>query len=70
MTKFDWPALLRAARGLGLRPAEFWCLTPAEFGHLLGHGEGAPPLTRKRLEDLARAFPDKERNGPSEDSHG
>ncbi len=35
MSQFDWPSLLRAGvRGLGLRPAEFWALTPAEL-HLL-----------------------------------
>ena len=33
MSAFDWPGLMRAGIcGLGLRPAEFWALTPAELG--------------------------------------
>ncbi|AJE46407.1 rcc01693 family protein [Celeribacter indicus] len=56
---FDWPALMRLGfRGLGLRPAEFWALTPAEFLILLGAGSGTAPMGRARLEELARAFPD------------
>ncbi len=61
MSKFDWPALMRAGmRGLGLRPAEFWALTPAELRMLLGEAAGTPPLKRGRLEDLLRAYPDKD----------
>ncbi|RME13820.1 MAG: phage tail assembly chaperone [Alphaproteobacteria bacterium] len=45
-------------RGLGLKPAEFWALTPAELMVMLGLEGGAAPLDRARLEDLARAFPD------------
>nr|WP_216665400.1 phage tail assembly chaperone [Pseudoruegeria sp. HB172150] len=45
-------------RGLGLRPGEFWALTPAELVLLLGGGEGTAPLTRDRLEELAAAYPD------------
>lgn len=60
MTGFDWPVLMRAGiRGLGLRPADFWALTPAEFALMLGEGSGSAPLNRARLEDLARAYPDK-----------
>lgn len=60
MTGFDWPVLMRAGiRGLGLRPVEFWALTPAEFALMLGEGSGSAPLNRARLEDLARAYPDK-----------
>ena len=60
MTAFDWPNLMRAGmRGLGLEPAAFWRLTPAELALLLGREEGDAPLTRKRLEALSRAFPDK-----------
>ena len=59
MTAFDWPALMRAGlRGLGLRPEEFWRLTPAELMLMLGEGGGAKPLDRARLDELARAFPD------------
>lgn len=56
---FDWPALMRAGmRGLGLRPDQFWALTPAELLLMLGEGSGAPPLSRSRLEELAARFPD------------
>jgi uncharacterized phage protein (TIGR02216 family) len=49
-------------RGLGLRPADFWALTPAELTLLLGHERGQGPLDRARLDDLARAFPDMTRD--------
>lgn len=56
---FDWPALMRAGmRGLGLRPAEFWALTPAELVFLAGKTGGDAPLTRSRLEELAAAYAD------------
>ncbi|MBK1636156.1 rcc01693 family protein [Rhodovulum adriaticum] len=59
MTAFDWGGLMRAGiRGLGLRPAEFWALTPAELMLMLGAGGGSAPMSRARLEELARAFPD------------
>ncbi|PID37128.1 MAG: hypothetical protein CR993_01685 [Rhodobacterales bacterium] len=57
--KFDWPGLVRLGlKGLGLRPREFWALTPAELMVLLGLEGGGSPLGRARLEELARAFPD------------
>ena len=60
MSGFDWPGLMRIGlKSLGLRPHEFWALTPAEFAVMLGRdGGGAGVLDRSRLEDLARAFPD------------
>lgn len=60
MSGFDWPGLLRLGlRGLGLTPAEFWALTPAELRLLLGQdGTVARPLGRARLMELAAAFPD------------
>ncbi|ANB34229.1 phage tail assembly chaperone [Rhodovulum sulfidophilum] len=60
---FDWGTLMRAGiRGLGLRPAEFWALTPAELMLMLGADGGPAPMSRARLEELARAFPDKPRD--------
>ena len=57
---FDWPALMAAGlRGLGLKPAEFWALTPAELAFLLGHGDGRLPMDRAGLDALAARFPDK-----------
>lgn len=64
MSGFDWPALMRAGvRGLGLRPDEFWRLTPVELMIMLGGDSGQAPLNRARLDELARAFPD---GGPSD----
>ncbi|WP_101068945.1 rcc01693 family protein [Roseovarius salinarum] len=58
MTGFDWPALMHAGlRGLGLRPHEFWALTPAELRLMLGQG-GGPPMARAQLDALIRAYPD------------
>jgi uncharacterized phage protein (TIGR02216 family) len=59
--RFDWPALLRAGvQGLGLRPGEFWALTPAELRLMLGERQGARPMARDGLEALLAAFPDHE----------
>ncbi|WP_299932765.1 rcc01693 family protein [uncultured Pelagimonas sp.] len=59
MKGFDWPELMRAGmRGLGLRPQEFWDLTPAELQLMLGEGDGGKPMGRSRLDELMDAFPD------------
>lgn len=59
MAGFDWPTLMRAGmRGLGLKPWEFWDLTPAELQLMLGEGDGAKPMGRARLSELMTAFPD------------
>jgi uncharacterized phage protein (TIGR02216 family) len=57
--RFDWPGLMRLGlSGLGLTPAAFWALTPAELMLMLGKTGGDAPLGRARLEELAQAFPD------------
>jgi len=57
--RFDWPALMQAGmRGLGLRPHEFWALTPAELELMLGERAGIAPLQRGGLEALMADFPD------------
>ncbi|WP_268794674.1 rcc01693 family protein [Pseudooctadecabacter jejudonensis] len=57
---FDWPALMQAGmRGLGLRPDQFWALTPAELWLLLGPETGDAPMARGTLEALAARFPDE-----------
>ena len=62
MTGLDWPGLMRAGlHGLGLKPAEFWKLSPAELMLMLGRDGGDAPLNRNRLDELTRAFPDIER---------
>jgi uncharacterized phage protein (TIGR02216 family) len=59
--RFDWPALMRAGlQGLGLKPAEFWALTPVELRLMLGDREGVRPMARDGLEALRRAFPDED----------
>lgn len=59
----DWPGMMRAGlRELGLAPAAFWALTPAELLIMLGAEPGAAPLTRARLEELARRWPDERRD--------
>ncbi|WP_461476958.1 rcc01693 family protein [Pararhodobacter aggregans] len=65
MTGLDWPGLMRAGlHGLGLRPAEFWALTPAELMMMLGRDEAARPgFTRARLDALLKRFPDQGRKG-------
>lgn len=59
---FDWPGLMRAGlRGLRLRPAEFWALTPAELAMMLGieaAGGMTGGMSRKRLAELMGRFPD------------
>lgn len=68
MAGFDWPVLMRAGlRGLGLRPDEFWDLTPAELRLMLGEAPGARPMGRDRLSELMAAFPDP---GPSAADEG
>ncbi len=60
MTRLDWAGMLRnAVQGAGLRPDEFWALTPAEFLLMLGPQHGVGPMTRDGLEALAARFPDR-----------
>jgi uncharacterized phage protein (TIGR02216 family) len=64
MTAIDWAGLMQVGlHGLGMQPAEFWRLTPVELRIKLGAQSSSAPLTRARLDDLARAFPDVKR-GP------
>lgn len=65
MARFDWTGLMQAGmRGLGLKPDEFWRLTPAELQLMLGRDRSSGPLSRARLEEMSRAFPDT----PTEDA--
>jgi len=59
VSRIDWPVLMRAGlRQLGLAPAQFWALTPAELMLMLGHGGAAAPLGRVRLAEMMRDWPD------------
>jgi len=69
MSGLDWPGLMRAGmRGLGLQPAEFWRLTPAELVLMLGEAAATPPLSRARLQELAAKWPDRVKG--SDDDRG
>ena len=62
MSGLDWPGLMRAGlRGLGLKPKDFWQLSPMELMLMLGRDDGSAPLSRSRMDELTRAFPDQER---------
>ena len=64
MTRIDWPQLMRAGlRAGGLKPAEFWALTPAELVMMFGRDDAAAPLTRSGLAQLIAAFPDEDTKG-------
>jgi len=59
VTRFEWPLLLEAGvRGAGLKPGEFWSLTPAELMLILGQGGGGRQMAREALVALEAAFPD------------
>ena len=63
MSGIDWPGLMRAGLGrLGLTPDAFWQLSPVELRMMLGAEPQSAPLTRTRLEELAAAFPDAEKD--------
>ena len=63
----DWAGLMRAGLcGLGLAPDAFWRLSPVELRVMLGLEAGAAPLTRARLDELARAFPDRTKETDSD----
>jgi uncharacterized phage protein (TIGR02216 family) len=65
--EIDWTGLMRAGLcQLGLRPDQFWRLSPVELRIMLGAEAATPPLSRARLEELAAAYPDQ---GKGED-HG
>ncbi|WP_343207566.1 rcc01693 family protein [Aliiroseovarius lamellibrachiae] len=56
---FDWPQLMRLGfTKLGLRPAEFWALTPNELMVMLGQEAHGAPSMRARLDELLAQYPD------------
>ncbi len=67
MSKLDWAGLMRAGLAdLRLHPDAFWRLTPLELLLMLGIEGASAPLTRARLEELTRAFPDRRKGEPDE----
>jgi len=60
----DWAGLMRRGlQDLRLSPEAFWRLTPVELLTMLGAAGGPPAMTRARLEELARAYPDDVEGG-------
>ncbi len=59
MSRIDWGFFMRLGlRELGLRPREFWDLTPGELMLMAGGDYGQGKMTRAGLEQLAAQFPD------------
>ncbi|MFK7870272.1 MAG: rcc01693 family protein [Roseobacter sp.] len=59
MSSLDWPSLMRlGVQGLGLRPDDFWRLTPAELRLMLGENARGGPMTKTGLDDLMASYPD------------
>lgn len=59
MSGFDWPAMLQVAlRDMGLKPNEFWGLTPAEFLTMSGLGNRGYAMGRSDFSALMARFPD------------
>jgi uncharacterized phage protein (TIGR02216 family) len=51
--------MMRAGlKGLGLTPADFWALTPAELQLMLGTTGAQAPLLSDGLSALMAAYPD------------
>lgn len=61
MSRIDWARLIRlGVAEIGLRPAEFWDLTPAELMLIAGlDGRGRMVMTRSGLDALMARFPDR-----------
>ncbi|MCP9483175.1 phage tail assembly chaperone [Shimia sp. CNT1-13L.2] len=67
MAGLDWLGLMRVGlQGLGLRPSEFWALTPAELNLMLGRRGAAQTMDRAGLDALLAAYPDR-REGQDND---
>lgn len=67
MSRIAWPSLMRLGLcELGLAPAVFWDLTPAELFVLAGLGPDRGPMGRTDLEALMRRFPDAPRARPKQ----
>lgn len=60
VTGLDWPALMRVGlQRLGLKPGEFWALTPVELQMMLGTGGAGAPMLSDGLAALMAAYPDR-----------
>lgn len=61
MTRIAWAKLMRLGLGrMGLAPAVFWELTPAEFMMMAGIDAAPGAMTRQGLDALVARFPDRQ----------
>jgi uncharacterized phage protein (TIGR02216 family) len=60
MSGFDWPAMMQfGIHELGLKPHEFWSLTPLELLLISGFsGRKTATISRADLIELCSQFPD------------
>jgi uncharacterized phage protein (TIGR02216 family) len=49
---------MRTGAAMGLRPVEFWALTPAELMLMTGRTATSSPMDRARLGEMAALYPD------------
>ena len=71
MSAVDWNGLLRVGlTQLGLRPAEFWNLTPVELALLLGHSGAEAAMSRSALDALLMKYPDAPQPDKKDTSDG
>lgn len=54
-----WPAMMRTAAILGVRPEAFWRLSLREWRWLTAAPEGVRPMGRDELKRLTEAWPDE-----------
>lgn len=67
----DWPALLRVGlQELGLEPERFWSLTPCELRLMLRVAEGGAAMSRARLDELTRLYPDQGKGDADDERRG
>jgi uncharacterized phage protein (TIGR02216 family) len=64
MKRIAWARLMQVGLGrMGLTPAVFWDLTPAEFMLMAGIGEAGGAMGRDGLDALLARFPDGKAQG-------
>ena len=62
----DWEGLMRLGlQQMGLKPIDFWALTPHELQVMAGLSTISPRMGRDRLAELVRVYPDM--NGGEDD---
>ncbi len=71
MTRIAWQSLMRLGLcQLGLAPAVFWDLTPAELLLLAGAATGEGALSRADFDTLQARFPDVGRGRSPQENLG